>query len=235
MCFYTIDIGNTQIKIAKFENNNLVEINYFDKILDFYDFYSNQNVVKSILSSVRNFKWDESVLPIPLLLNNELRLPFENKYASKETLGNDRKALVTAAIQNFQNQNCLIIDAGTCITYDFVDASKNYYGGAISLGLNMRYKSLHHYTAKLPELKFPNVEINILGNSTENCINSGVFFGILHEMEGFINDYQKKTENLTILLTGGDAKYFEKHLNTPIFVVPNLQMEGLYHILKQND
>jgi len=235
MFIYTIDAGNTQIKVGKFENDVLVEKKSFQLLEAFYLYYVNQKVEKSILSSVRNFEWNTKNGVSPLLLDQLTKLPFENEYQTKETLGNDRKALVSGAMKLFPEQNCLVIDAGTCITYDFIDADKRYLGGGISPGYTMRFKALNYYTAKLPLVEKTDDEVTLIGNSTISSIKSGVFHGVLTELEGIIGQYLKKHSNLMVILTGGDAKYFEKHLKAPIFVIPNLQMEGLYHILQQND
>ena len=99
----------------------------------------------------------------------------------------------------------------------------------------MRYKALNYYTAKLPLVEFVDKKINLIGNSTENSIKSGVYYGMASEIEGVINKYKQKYLDLVVLVTGGDSKYFEKHLKAAIFAFPDLQMEGLYHILEQND
>lgn len=235
MSFLTIDIGNTQIKVGKFHNNELVEKKSFQLLEAFYDYYCNQDVEQSILSSVRNTTWDSTVNPQPLILDLETKLPFKNSYQSLGTLGNDRKALVAGAINHYPKTNCLIIDAGTCITYDYVDSNQEYHGGAISPGFTMRYRALNQYTSKLPYLEYGNQEIPFLGEDTQSCMHSGVFHGVLSEIESFIGRYSEEKPNLKVLLTGGDAKYFEKHLKAAIFVHPNLQLEGLLHILQHND
>jgi len=235
MSIYTIDVGNTRIKVAQFEDGKLVQKKSFQLLEAFYLYYDTQKVEKSILSSVRNLHWRSSSQTVPLLLNQSTTLPFENLYRTKETLGNDRKALVSGAVKLFPNQNCLIIDAGTCITYDFVNAKKQYFGGSISPGYAMRYRALNQYTSKLPLVEIEKENIELMGGSTIASIKSGVYYGMLSEIAGFIEQYSKKHTNLTTILTGGDAKYFEKHLKARIFAIPDLQMEGLYHILEQND
>ena len=235
MSIFVIDAGNAQIKVGKFENHKLIEKKTFQLMEAFYLYYRNQEIDKSILSSVRYLNWNPEVSPKPIVIGQTTDLPFNNCYATRETLGNDRKALVAGAVKQFPNRNCLIIDAGTCITYDFVDKRANYYGGSISPGFSMRYRALNQFTAKLPLVELVNEKISLIGDSTENSIKSGVYHGIKAEIEGFISRYAKEYSDLAVLITGGDAKYFEKHLKAPIFALPNLQMEGLYHILQQND
>ncbi|MBC8046759.1 MAG: type III pantothenate kinase, partial [Fimbriimonadaceae bacterium] len=128
-------------------------------------------------------------------------------------------------------------DAGTCIKYDFVDASGIYHGGAISPGLNMRFKALHNYTAKLPLLNtsmLNNSTMQVTGDSTEHSIISGAALGTAFEMDGVINHYIKTFDDLQVVLTGGDASFFEKHLKNKIFALPNLVLYGLHVILDHN-
>ena len=236
-----IDVGNTKIKVAVFELDTIIQKEDFtnetllEGLIFFLKKYKNCN--KSIISSVSNVS-DEV---ISLLQNNtklhvlshESKFPFENKYETPLTLGMDRKVIVSGAVLNFPNQNCLIIDAGSCITYDFVDANKNYFGGAISPGIQMRYKTLNHFTAKLPKLETKLPE-SIIGNSTNESIHSGVVNGVLYEIEGFINDYLREKKYLTIILTGGDALFLAKRLKNPIFANSNFLLESLNVLYQYN-
>lgn len=236
-----IDIGNTKIKTAVFEQDTLIFKENFS--IDIFlqglkkIFKKNKTIEKTILSAVANVS--EEVIAFLqnktslFFVTTETSFPFQNKYETPLTLGMDRKVLVTGAVLKYPNQNVLIIDAGTCITYDFVDADKNYFGGAISLGVEMRYKALNHFTAKLPLLKseYPN---SILGNSTNQSIHSGVVNGILYEMDGFINDYLRQYEHLTIILTGGDALFLAKRLKNPIFANSNFLLESLNLLYQYN-
>ena len=161
-----------------------------------------------------------------VIITQETKFPFINKYQTPITLGLDRKVLVAGAVLKFPKQNCLIIDAGSCITYDFVDANSNYFGGAISPGIQMRYKALNNFTAKLPllEKEYP---LQFIGNSTNQAIHSGVVSGILFEMEGFITSYLREFEYLTIILTGGDTDFLAKRLKNTIFANSNFLLESL--------
>ncbi|HLV15649.1 MAG TPA: type III pantothenate kinase [Xanthomarina sp.] len=236
-----IDIGNTLVKFAVFQQDELVFQtsgednlfkNKFENILKKYP-----KIEKCIISSVG--KMDEQALDFVkkrlkiLVLNSETKLSFKNLYGTPKTLGVDRLALVSAASREFPNKNCLVIDLGSCITYDFINKENCYLGGAISPGLRMRYKSLNNFTAKLPllETKLPE---NVIGDSTESAIHSGVVFGILNEIDGFIDNYKQKFSDLTVILTGGDAYFLSKQLKNSIFANSNFLLIGLNHILQFN-
>ena len=141
--------------------------------------------------------------------------------------------MVSASVQKYPYNNTLIIDAGTCITYDFVTNKNEYLGGAISPGIRMRYQSLNKLTAKLPLLE-TELPKDIIGNSTKNSIHSGVIFGVLKEIEGIIEVYVSKYKDLTVILTGGDANFLSKQLKSSIFANSNFLLEGLNFILQFN-
>ena len=166
-------------------------------------------------------------------LNSKTTIPFVNLYATPHTLGLDRIALVAASVKQFPYSNTLIIDAGTCITYDFVNANNEYLGGAISPGISMRYRALHNLTANLPLLN-KEVPKSLTGDSTANSIHSGVVNGVLNEIDGNIETYRKKYSNLTVILTGGDANFLSEQLKSSIFANSNILLEGLNYILQIN-
>ena len=176
-----VDVGNTRIKAAVFEGAILLEIFVFTKI-ELEKNIENilnkfQKVAHLVVSSVgdvekQSFLAFDSVLNI-CFVSNEDPFPFHNKYSTPKTLGIDRMVLAAGAVFQFPNQNRLVIDAGTCITYDFIDHQNNYLGGAITPGLRLRYESLHNYTAKLPLLALESPK-ELIGNSTSNSIHSGV-------------------------------------------------------------
>ena len=164
-----------------------------------------------------------------LEISNKTSFPFSNNYKTKETLGIDRLVLSAGAVLNFENQNRLIIDAGTCITYDYINSKNVYLGGAISPGLSLRYKSLNNYTAKLPLLE--NKEINyLIGKSTSESIYSGVINGVINEIDGFITQYKELDKDLTIILTGGDAEFLAKSIKNTIFANSNFLLESLNNL-----
>ncbi|AUC75199.1 type III pantothenate kinase [Olleya sp. Bg11-27] len=236
-----IDVGNTRTKLAVFNNNKIenktaVETKYvlnsIQQILE-----THTNVRLAIVSSVGLLE-DAVLIYLKthlevLILNHETPVPFTNLYATPKTLGIDRIALVCASIQQFPNKNVLIIDAGTCITYDFINKDNEYLGGAISPGVRMRYQALHNQTANLPLLD-TDMPVQLIGDSTIEAINSGVVYGVLNEVDGIINEYQTIYLDLTIILTGGDANFLSKQLKSSIFANSNFLLEGLNYILQYN-
>ncbi len=236
-----IDIGNTKVKVAVFELDTIItavvceEINLVKELKRI----SNQYAFKrSIVSSVKdiNEEYLEELqkLPFLILLNTDTPLPFKNLYATPSTLGNDRIALAAASVCIHPFKNTLVIDAGTCITYDFINAKNEYLGGAISPGIAMRYKSLHQYTGNLPLLS-KNEEFNIIGTSTKSSIHSGIINGISCEIKGVIAQYKQDFGDLTIVLTGGDTKFLSKQLKNSIFAHQNFLLRGLNKILTFNN
>ena len=236
-----VDVGNSFVKLAVFNKGELahkeiIELEYIiDHIMALATRFKSIN--KAVISSVGKLK-KSNLVEIGeqfylLVLNSETKLPFKNLYKTPHTLGVDRLALVSASVKTYPKENVLIIDAGTCITFDFVNSNNEYKGGAISPGLNMRYQSLHNLTANLPLLKAtaPN---DIIGNSTNEAIHSGVFNGVLNEIDGAIEMYKLKYPDLTVILTGGDAKFLSKQLKSSIFANSNFLLEGLDHILQIN-
>ncbi|WP_299777982.1 type III pantothenate kinase [uncultured Formosa sp.] len=236
-----IDVGNSFVKLAVFEGDRILD----KKTVDAEHFFENlkkfiekhQNIKKGIMSSVGTLT-EIDVFELKkscelLILDQETPVPFLNRYATPKTLGIDRVALVCAAVHQFKYKNVLIIDAGTCITYDFVSSESEYFGGGISPGLNLRYKALNNYTSKLP-LLLPEQPSELIGNSTNASIHSGIVYGILNEIEGTISRYQEKYGNLTIILTGGDSDFLFKQLKSSIFVNSNFLLEGLNYILQFN-
>ena len=236
-----IDIGNTKVKVAVFELDTIItavvceEINLVKELKRI----SNQYAFKrSIVSSVKdiNEEYLEELQKLPFLitLNTDTPLPFKNLYATPSTLGNDRIALAAASVCIHPFKNTLVIDAGTCITYDFINAKNEYLGGAISPGIAMRYKSLHQYTGKLPLLS-KNEEFKLIGASTKSSIHSGIINGISCEIKGVIAQYQQDFGDLTIVLTGGDTKFLSKQLKNSIFAHQNFLLRGLNKILTFNN
>jgi type III pantothenate kinase len=166
-------------------------------------------------------------------LSPRSKIPFKNSYATPQTLGPDRMALATAAFYHNPKGNTLVIDAGTCITYDLVNDRGEYLGGAISPGLYMRYKALHEYTEKLPLLT-PESILDFIGNATETSMHSGVVNGISLEIDGVIQQYKSRFPHLTVILTGGDAQFLSKQLKNTIFAHSNFLLEGLNQLLEYN-
>ncbi|MDO7171987.1 type III pantothenate kinase [Mariniflexile sp. AS56] len=236
-----IDVGNSFVKLAVFDGGALKhkEAVALNLILEHIEAIKNEypSISQAIVSSVGKLsKTDVDVISnyFDLLsLNSDTKLPFTNLYETPKTLGVDRLALVCASVKLYENRNVLVIDAGTCITYDFINTKKEYLGGAISPGLRMRYKSLNNLTANLPllDMGLPN---SIIGNSTETAIHSGVVYGVLKEMDGVIDEYKVNYPDLTVILTGGDSNFLSKQLKSSIFATSNFLLEGLNFILQFN-
>jgi len=236
-----IDIGNTLVKMAVFQGDILIK----KKISLKLDFLKNLEELEQkyqkpgniILSSVSKtpLKWLQKLEEGSklLFLNQQLPQVFTNLYLSPNTLGNDRIALVSAASKHFPTENVLVIDSGTCITYDFKNNKNEYIGGAISPGLEMRYKAMHNYTENLPLLDNEE-EITLIGNTTNSCMHSGVVYGVTFEIDGIIAAYQAQYKDLTVILTGGDAQFLYKRLKNSIFANSNFLLEGLNYILEFN-
>ena len=229
-----IDVGNSRIKVAVFEHNNPIEIFVFDSDEAVKNF---KNILKkypktrkAILSLVGKLDAaTEKLIQNSLkteIITHQTTFPFTNNYATPATLGIDRLVLAAGAVLLYPKQNRLVIDAGTCITYDFIAANDDYLGGAISPGITIRYKSLNNFTAKLPLLEKKETE-NFIGNSTENSIHSGIINGVCYEIDGFISRYSDKFQDLTIILTGGDAVFLAKRLKNTIFANSNFLLESL--------
>lgn len=236
-----IDIGNTLVKMAVFQGDILIK----KKISLRQDFLKNlEEMVQKypkpgnvILSSVSKTpsKWLQKLSEGSglIILNQDLPQVFTNLYATPNSLGNDRIALVSAASKHFPRENVLVIDSGSCITYDFKDNKNQYLGGAISPGLEMRYKAMNTFTENLPLLEREE-EVMLIGNSTNNCMHAGVIYGITAEIEGMIAAYKSEYKDLTIILTGGDAQFLCKRLKNSIFANSNFLLEGLNYILEFN-
>lgn len=236
-----IDVGNTKVKFGVFDKFKLKNI-YTCVLSDFDDTLGliskhHPGIHSTLIASVGNLD-SEQILSLKenfsfMILDGLTKVPFINKYETPHTLGVDRIALVSAAAMTFPNENVLVIDMGTSITYDFLSSENEYLGGAISPGIRMRYRALHNYTAKLPLL---NSEIpdSFIGNNTANAIHSGVIYGVINEIHGFIEDYKEKFGGLTLILTGGDAEFLRDNLKNDIFAVPNFLLEGLNFILEHN-
>lgn len=235
-----IDIGNTQTKLALFENNSAIaSYALYEKQDDKIHELSKQYTIhRAIISSVKEIDEDLFLLLKNLNiqhinLTESTPLPIINCYASPKTLGKDRLAGVVGANNKYPNSNVLVIDAGTAITYDFITAKKEYLGGGISPGLQIRFKALHHYTDKLPLLA-PEMQFSLMGTDTKTSIISGVQNGLIAEVDGIIDRYKNEYHAETIILTGGDAVFFDKKLKNTIFVDQNLILTGLNRILDYN-
>lgn len=236
-----IDIGNTLVKMAVFQSDVLIKKktslkqNFFKNLEELDQNYPNiEDVLVSSVSKTPS-KWLQKLQEDykTHILDQDLPQVFLNSYATPKTLGNDRIALVSAACKSYPTQNVLVIDAGTCITFDFKNSENRYLGGAISPGLQMRYQAMHTFTENLPLLE-PEEEVELIGNTTVRSMQSGVVTGIIAEIEGVISKYNTEFEGLKIILTGGDSQFLCKRLKNSIFANSNFLLEGLNYILEFN-
>jgi type III pantothenate kinase len=243
-----IDFGNTLCKVAFYKNNKELYISSFSSITlevlqnHIHKFVKQQsgpekisfcivssvinypNEIKTYLKSAYHFIELSSKTPVPITI----------KYRTPNTLGNDRIAAVVAGNSLFPYQDILIVDAGTCITFDFLNKNGEYLGGAITPGINLRFKSLNNYTGKLPLITHFGNEADLIGSSTEDSIKSGVINGVKAEINGIIESYEQKYPGIKIIFTGGNINYFDTTTKNNIFAVANLVLKGLNTILSYN-
>ncbi|MEY3208968.1 MAG: hypothetical protein RL064_999 [Bacteroidota bacterium] len=237
ICF---DFGNTRLKAAIFINKDLHKVHVFE-----------QATIESIQALLQEWKPEKTILASVIhhdkeietllaqhskfhLLGPKTTLNFTAPVGKPETIGADRIALITAAVDQFPNQHNLVIALGSCITYNFVNKQHAFLGGSISPGMQMRFKSMHDLTALLPMVEASS-EFPLIGYDTKTNLLSGVILGIAAEIDGIITAYEQKYANFNVLLTGGDICYFAPHLKKRIFADQNLIFKGLYAICEKNN
>ena len=234
-----LDIGNSFLKAGIFKNNNLINYYEFNR-----EYYSN---IKSILDktpithSIASNVSESNNKLIELLsnktnlikFNSSLKVPFKNCYQTKNTLGKDRIALVSNASKEYPKENVLLIDLGSCITFDFLNSKNEYLGGSISPGLSMRYRSLNSYTANLPLINPKEIDY-FIGRNTEDSIHSGIINGIVGELNSAIDKYKSQFKEIRIILTGGDAKFLFNRIKNSIFANSNFLILGLNFLIELN-
>jgi type III pantothenate kinase len=236
LCF---DFGNTRLKCGVFRDDELTEVisladsnnSTIQSLLESY------HPKKTILSSVINHNAEiEKILAEKTsfhILSSKTILPFTTPVGKPETIGADRLALAAAAVYFHSGKNNLVIGLGSCVTYNFINKYNSLVGGSISPGMEMRFKALNYYTAKLPLVK-PDWNFPLIGYDTRTNILSGVLIGLAEEIDGTIKKYEEKFHNINVLLTGGDVVYFAHHLKSRIFTDPDLIFKGLYALSKTN-
>ena len=236
-----IDIGNSKVKAGVFDKKQLIEIFIAPVIaIDFIKEinYKYKEIHSVILSTVKEVS-DEVINYLKnnfhlIEFDSETKIPIKNYYKTPGTLGKDRLAGVIAANSIYPGENVLVIDAGTCVTFDLINSRGEYYGGSISPGLTMRFNALHTFTDKLPLIHLTNFN-ELTGTDTKESILAGVINGILAEAEGIIKKYSSVYCPLKIIICGGDAQFFAVRLNYSIFAVAELVLIGLNEILDYND
>ncbi|MFO7827371.1 MAG: type III pantothenate kinase [Bacteroidales bacterium] len=237
----TIDIGNSRNKLAVFKGYEIIEVFIYNDLNTeiIQDIINKYPLIKrAILSTVRNLdislmSFLQSSFEYFTELTEKTKLPIKNLYKTQNTLGKDRLAAVIGANNIFPDTNVLVIDIGTATTFDFINHKNQYLGGTISPGLEMRFKALHKFTGRLPLLE-KNENFDLIADNTKDAIISGVQNGLLFEIDGYINTLKQKYDDLIVILTGGDAIFFDKKLKNTIFVNSNLNFIGLNKILEYN-
>ena len=235
-----IDIGNTAVKVYLFKNNEIFkkEVLNENNLIHSLKSYPINDISNIICSSVTK-SYKDQLSEIFKKSNyydfsdNKLKLPFKNNYETK-TLGQDRIGLISSAVMKFKAQNSLVIDIGTCITYDFIDSKNIYYGGAISPGIRMRYSSFNDYTSNLPLVKFQDINKTI-GINTEESLHIGVNNGIVGEINQYINNLKKSYSEFNVIITGGDSMFLLNKIKNAIFADQDFLASGLNYIIKLNE
>ena len=236
-----IDIGNTQIKSFLFEEQCITKT-FSEPILNWKrhleriirDYPQLNQVMISDVNKTFSEELNRLLKPFKVrVCSTALHLPFQTKYRPKKNLGADRIALLAACCLHYPEQEVLVIDLGSCITYDYIDSKAIHQGGAISPGFEMRYKAMYEFSGTLPKLYFEYVKTPT-ATATNEAMHAGVYFGILHELEGVIEYYTKKNKTLTVILTGGAVERLPKPFKNGIFAHSNFLAEGLNYILALN-
>lgn len=235
-----IDLGNTNFKAAVIKDKKIISLDIVPK-----------NRENKLLQDISNTKYDgaiiSSVVQVPveltrllkmnthyfIVLDSKTKIPLVNLYKTPETLGSDRIALAVGGHSLANGANVLVIDTGSCITYDFVSSESEYSGGSISPGTDMRLNALNTLTGKLPLIRKREFA-GLTGKTTEESILSGVLNGVTFEIQGFIDHYNKLYSDLKVILTGGDSIFFANQLKNCTFAEPNLLLYGLQEILSFN-
>lgn len=238
-----LDAGNSFLKIALFNQDDKIvrqsttsynENSLNTSLSEFADFPISKigycSVVNHNIKKQLQVFFDQKIIEI----NRQSNLSIKTKYETPNTLGIDRLIACAGARKLNSTQPLLVIDIGTCITYDFLDSNNVHYGGAISPGLQLRVKAMHNYTDHLPLVDLNITDMQAPANSTTNALKSGVLKGVLFELQGFINEKKHFAPNLQVFLTGGDAIFFEDALKNGIFAQRNLNLIGLNELLKLN-
>lgn len=234
-----LDVGNSRTKFGLFEDNALKISGTCtawtpQQWSDFHLKYSFSTVLLGSVGAMA--KRTISMLPSKCAIykvNNTTQYPFTSSYDDLQTLGVDRRAALVGAIKTYPNTPVLIIDAGSCITYDFINENAHHEGGAISPGRNMRFQAMHLFTAKLPLLT-PQKKNPVIGTTTHDSMRAGVEVGVIDEIQSQIDRFSQRFGKFTIILTGGDAEFLKNKIKNSIFADTDLILKGLYHLLMFN-
>ncbi len=241
-----IDVGNTRVKVGFFEEGRLTETVAFavQPWQNFYTCFSSRIINNCIVSSTVNLP--EHIIQYLkkkagnfIYLDENTPLPIINSYHTKATLGKDRIALAVGAAHIYPSQNILVVNTGTCVTYNLIEENGSFAGGAISPGLHMRLKAMHTFTAQLPQPQInESQEANIIGTSTNESLLSGAINGLVFEIAGFIKALNESYFPVQVILSGGDCRYVAERLQTrqqtTFITEPYLALNGLHQILQFN-
>ncbi len=235
-----IDIGNSRVKIGWFDEQHLIRTEVFaeEDVESLKSLTTNHSPAACILSTVKHglapeiTSWLKAADTF-IELDAGTALPFVNDYGSSQSLGRDRLAAAAGALEAYPGENCVILDAGTALTLDFLRADGHYLGGNISPGLRMRHKALHQFTARLPEVE-PRALLNPIGHTTDSALQNGGFWGMVWEISGFVQYCKGRYGAIRLLMTGGDAELLAGGLGPETIIEPELVLKGLNKILRDN-
>ena len=237
LCF---DFGNTRLKVGVFNGDLLQEDRFLadDSHSTIQALVDEYKPIRSILSSVINHQpgietWLAAQTDFHKI-SHLTKINFTTPVGKPESIGADRLALMSAAVHYFPGKNSLVIALGSCITYNFINQYHQFLGGAITPGMDMRFKSMHDYTAKLP-LASADWNFPLIGYDTKTNLQSGVILGIINEIEGFIGKYEEKFNNFNVVLTGGNSAYFASQIKYKIFADHHFLFKGLYALSEINN
>jgi len=229
-----IDFGNSADKAGIFSGEELIQVHLLQELGKHFELSEFDNIIYSDVSGAGE-TWEREHPDFNNIykVTYQFPLPISLVYGTPETLGVDRICAAAGAQGYFPDEDILVIDAGTCITADLLRSNGSFIGGSISPGIGMRLKSMHHFTARLPNvtLRMPQA---YLGDSTENSMLSGAIYGARYEIQGIIERFQADFPGIRVIFTGGDRNFFESSLKEPIFAVSNLVLQGLNRILIHN-
>jgi type III pantothenate kinase len=235
-----IEQGNTAVKVAVYERGQVLTSSVYEEfglaeLLPFFEQYPLENGILSTVAKPDE-AWIDCMnerLKYFLFMDSRSELPIAVHYQTPESLGHDRIAAAVGANFLYPGRDILVIDAGTAITYEIIEASGAYVGGNISPGMTTRFRALHQFTEKLPLVKEQDL-VPSVGTSTETAILAGVVNGIAYEMDGCIDELRRKYPDVFVFLTGGHSFYFERRLKNSTFAAINLVLVGLNRILEYN-
>ena len=237
-----IDIGNTCAKLACFDGCEFVEQVRIDRgetrLLT--EFCGRRPFSRGIVSAVADVTDDMQrcirslSFPVMQLVSGVTPVPVRVRYATPSTLGTDRLAAAVEAAARCPGRHVVVIDIGTCLTFDIVNDRGEYLGGNISPGPSMRLKALHSYTARLPRVERRGVA-PMIGNTTITAVRSGVLYGIKYEIEGYVAALAADRPDLCVIITGGVHLDLPLSLDCDVFTDDSIVPRGLNRILMYNE